>query len=240
MKKIEGGVTAAQGFEAASAAAGIKYKGRTDMALVFSKEPCVCAGTFTTNVVKAAPVLIDMEHVKNPVTRAMVINSGNANACTGQQGIADGHATAEKLAGLLDIKPEEVSYINAHGTSTPLNDKTETKPAMSLEEIEKLLKHDLPDGDEISKKLILSPLALQILNVNPGDRLSINYIQKNNENTFPVIGKAEIFADPENGQKLTKSNTILMLSLLLFEFFFILHIILCMGLYLASTGILGI
>lgn len=58
------------------------------------------------------------------------------------------------------------------------------------------------------KKLILSPLVLQILNVNPGDRLSINYIQKNNENTFPVIGKAEIFADPENGQKLTKSNTI--------------------------------
>ena len=51
------------------------------------------------------------------------------------------------------------------------------------------------------KKLILSPLALQILNVNPGDRLSINYIQKNNENTIPVIGKAEIFADPENGQK---------------------------------------
>lgn len=58
------------------------------------------------------------------------------------------------------------------------------------------------------KKLILSPLTLQILDVNPGDRLSINYIQKNNENTFPVIGKAEIFADPENGQKLTKSNTI--------------------------------
>ena len=58
------------------------------------------------------------------------------------------------------------------------------------------------------KKLILSPLTLQILNVNPGNRLSINYIQKNNENTFPVIGKAEIFADPENGQKLTKSNTI--------------------------------
>ena len=59
MKKIEGGVTAAQGFEAASAAAHIKYEGRTDMALVFSKEPCVCAGTFTTNVVKAAPVIWD-------------------------------------------------------------------------------------------------------------------------------------------------------------------------------------
>lgn len=67
---------------------------------------------------------------------------------------------------------------------------------------------DIPIIELGDKKLILSPLALQILNVNPGDRLSINYIQKNNENTFPVIGKAEIFADPENGQKLTKSNTI--------------------------------
>ena len=63
MKKIEGGVTAAQGFEASSAAAGIKYKGRTDMALVFSEAPCVCAGTFTTNVVKAAPVIWDRNMV---------------------------------------------------------------------------------------------------------------------------------------------------------------------------------
>ena len=56
MKKIKGGVTAAKGFEAASAAAGIKYQGRTDMALVYSQKPCEAAGTFTTNVVKAAPV----------------------------------------------------------------------------------------------------------------------------------------------------------------------------------------
>ena len=61
MKIIDGGVTAAKGFKAASTAAEIKYKGRTDMAMVFSEVPCVAAGTFTTNVVKAAPVRWDQE-----------------------------------------------------------------------------------------------------------------------------------------------------------------------------------
>ena len=61
MKEINGGITAAKGFMAASAAAGIKYKGRTDMALVYSTAPCVSAGTFTSNVVKAACVQWDME-----------------------------------------------------------------------------------------------------------------------------------------------------------------------------------
>ena len=64
MKTIEGGVTAAKGFEAAATAAEIKYKGRTDMALIYSQKPCVAAGTFTTNVVKAAPVKWDQEIVK--------------------------------------------------------------------------------------------------------------------------------------------------------------------------------
>ena len=64
IKVIEGGVTAAKGFMAASTAAGIKYKNRQDMAMIYSKEPCKSAGTFTTNLVKAAPVKWD----KNQVT----------------------------------------------------------------------------------------------------------------------------------------------------------------------------
>ena len=63
MKIITGGVTAAKGFQAASTAAGIKYQGRTDMAMVYSEKPCVAAGTFTTNIVKAAPVKWDQEIV---------------------------------------------------------------------------------------------------------------------------------------------------------------------------------
>ena len=84
MKIIEGGVTAAKGFEAAATAAEIKYKNRTDMALVYSQVPCVAAGTFTTNVVKAAPVKWDQDIVYNhPYAQAIVMNSGIANACTG-------------------------------------------------------------------------------------------------------------------------------------------------------------
>ena len=63
MKEIKGGVTAAKGFQAASAAAEIKYKGRTDMAMIYSTVPCKAAGTFTTNVVKAAPVKWDQKVV---------------------------------------------------------------------------------------------------------------------------------------------------------------------------------
>ena len=87
MKIIEGSVTAPKGYEAAAAAAGIKYKDRTDMALVYSQVPAIAAGTFTTNVVKAAPVKWDQEIVKNsPSVQAIIINSGSANACTGAEG----------------------------------------------------------------------------------------------------------------------------------------------------------
>ena len=104
MKKIEGGITAAQGFEAASAAAHIKYEGRTDMALVFSKEPCVCAGTFTTNVVKAAPVIWDRDMVySGAAAHAVIVNSGIANACTGKEGMEYCRQTAEEAASCLGI-----------------------------------------------------------------------------------------------------------------------------------------
>ena len=88
MKKIDGGITAAKGFEAAAVAAEIKYKNRTDMALIYSQKPCHVAGTFTTNVVKAAPVKWDQKIVKESAyAQAVVVNSGIANACTGAEGI---------------------------------------------------------------------------------------------------------------------------------------------------------
>ncbi len=109
MKKISGGVTAAKGFEAASAAAHIKYEGRTDMALVFSKEPCVCAGTFTTNVVKAAPVIWDRDMVySTAAAHAVIINSGIANACTGKEGMEYCRQTAEEAAKCLGIEADSV------------------------------------------------------------------------------------------------------------------------------------
>ncbi len=104
MKQIKGGVTAAKGYEAASTAAGIKYQGRTDMALIYSQVPCVSAGTFTTNVVKAAPVKWDRQIVDSGAgVQAVVVNSGIANACTGEEGMGYCKETAEAAAKVLNI-----------------------------------------------------------------------------------------------------------------------------------------
>ena len=109
IKMIDGGVTAAKGFQAAAAAAGIKYQGRTDMALIYSKKPCKAAGTFTTNVVKAAPVKWDravVESKKKP--QAVVVNSGIANACTGEEGMRYCRETADEAAEILGIERDSV------------------------------------------------------------------------------------------------------------------------------------
>ncbi len=109
MKVIAGGVTAPKGFLAADTAAGIKYQGRTDMAMVYSKADCTVAGTFTTNVVKAAPVIWDRDVVvKGGSARAIVVNSGIANACTGKEGMDICDATAKAAAQVLSIRPEQV------------------------------------------------------------------------------------------------------------------------------------
>lgn len=109
MKIIKGGVTAAKGYRAAAAEANIKYEGRPDMAMVFSDVPAVCAGTFTTNVVKAAPVLWDKEILQGgKAVRAVVVNSGIANACTGKEGMEYCEQTAGYAAEKLGINPREV------------------------------------------------------------------------------------------------------------------------------------
>lgn len=109
MKIINGGVTAAKGFLAASAEAGIKYKNRKDMAMIYSQTPCKAAGTFTTNVVKAAPVKWDQEIVKHsPYAQAVVVNSGIANACTGAEGYGYCKETAACVSGLLAIPEDSV------------------------------------------------------------------------------------------------------------------------------------
>lgn len=109
MKIIEGGVTAAQGFEAAGVEAAIKYQNRKDMAMVYSQAPCRAAGVFTSNVVKAAPVMWDKEIVeKSSSVQAVIVNAGIANACTGQQGYDCCRKTAEKTAALLGISADAV------------------------------------------------------------------------------------------------------------------------------------
>jgi len=109
MEFTDGGVTAAQGFKAASAAAGIKYKGRDDMAMICSEKPCSCAGTFTSNIVKAAPVKWDMQIARERGSaRAIVCNSGIANACTGVMGLEMCRKTAAAAGKALGIPENEV------------------------------------------------------------------------------------------------------------------------------------
>ncbi len=110
LRKISGGVCAPHGFTAAAISAGIKYPvgSRDDMALVASAVPCVAAGTFTTNKVKAAPVLASMKHLLSKSCRGVILNSGNANACTGQPGLADAIAMAGTTAAVLSARVEEI------------------------------------------------------------------------------------------------------------------------------------
>lgn len=109
MKMITGGVSAAKGFTAASTAAGIKYEGRKDMALIVSEQEAVSAGTFTSNVVKAAPVKWDMRLVaEEACARAVVVNAGIANACTGDEGMEYCQKTAEAVEKALGIPANQV------------------------------------------------------------------------------------------------------------------------------------
>lgn len=109
MEQIQGGVTAARGFLAADTAAGIKYQNRADMAMIFSRQPCRAAGTFTSNLVKAAPVVWDKERVEvDQEIHAIVINAGIANACTGKEGMNYCKQTAEAAAEALSISRDSV------------------------------------------------------------------------------------------------------------------------------------
>ena len=110
MKEIKGGITSPKGFKAAVTAAGIKYQGRTDMAMVTCEVPCECAGTFTSNVVKAACVQWDQKLVySGRPMQAVVVNSGIANACTGKEGFDACEATAKAVEAALGIPADTVA-----------------------------------------------------------------------------------------------------------------------------------
>ena len=119
INSVSGGVTAARGFKAACCAAGIKYQGRTDMAMLTSDVPCKVAGTFTTNVVKAAPVLWDRDIVYNTKTaQAVVVNAGIANAATGETGMEMCRQTAQFTGKALGI-PAEYVLVGSTGVIGP-------------------------------------------------------------------------------------------------------------------------
>jgi glutamate N-acetyltransferase/amino-acid N-acetyltransferase len=122
IKKIKGGVCAARGFIAGAAGCGIKTGKvtRDDVAVVFSEGVATSAATFTTNNVKAAPVRVSAEHLKAGGNRAVILNSGNANACTGEGGLKDARAMCVAAAELLGLKQKEVLVCSTGRIGVPM------------------------------------------------------------------------------------------------------------------------
>lgn len=146
MEIIKGGVTAAEGFEAAATAAGIKYQDRMDMAMIVSEVPAVAAGTFTTNVVQAAPVKWDKKIVtEEECAKAVVINAGIANACTGAEGLEYCKKTAEAVENCLQISAKQVLVASTGviGMQLPME-----KLASGVETMAQKLGHSLEDGHQ--------------------------------------------------------------------------------------------
>jgi glutamate N-acetyltransferase/amino-acid N-acetyltransferase len=106
--RIEGGVTAARGFKANGVESGIKKNGGLDLALVVATQPATAAGVFTTNKVAAAPVIVSKEHLANGQARAVLLNSGNANACLGEEGMNTARSMAEQTGKALGVSADDV------------------------------------------------------------------------------------------------------------------------------------
>ncbi len=108
MTDIPGGITAPRGFVAGTSMCGIKKADRPDLALIVSETPAACAGMFTSNRITGAPVTVSRSHVRNGIARAIVANSGNANVCTGEEGLAAAIAMTAETAAALGCAPSEV------------------------------------------------------------------------------------------------------------------------------------
>ncbi|MGF1678550.1 MAG: bifunctional glutamate N-acetyltransferase/amino-acid acetyltransferase ArgJ [Candidatus Methylacidiphilales bacterium] len=116
----QGGVTSPEGFAAAGVSCGVKLKKKKDLCLIVSEVEARVGVTFTTNRIKAAPVKLSMQHARQGVVKAIVANSGNANACTGVRGIRDARAMADKVAGLVGCRRRKVLVCSTGKIGIPL------------------------------------------------------------------------------------------------------------------------
>ena len=143
-----------KGFLAAAVEAGIRYSGRLDLGMIFSTTPAVTAGVFTTNKVKAAPLLLDMERLATGRAQAVLVNSGNANACTGREGLDLALATSEMAARELGIDAELVQVASTGVIGQQL-DQTPFSRAMPG-----LVGKLSPDGfDDLSRAIMTTDLV---------------------------------------------------------------------------------
>ena len=195
MNIITGGVTAAKVFEAAVCEANIKYKNRTDMAMVFSKEPCVCAGTFTSNVVKAACVMWDKEITESgrPI-HAVVVNSGIANACTGKEGFDACEATAKAVEEALGVPYNTVAVASTGviGMQLPVD-----KLTTGVGQMAKTLSSSVEAGTNASKAI-----------------MTTDTVNKEIAVTFEIGGKTVTLGGMSKGSGMIHPNMCTMLGFL--------------------------
>ena len=118
---VPGGISAVKGVRAAGVACGLKQAGQPDLALVVSDAPATVAATFTTNRVRAAPVHVSQRNLRGGKFAAIVLNSGNANACTGRQGLADAETMAREVAQALHVSPRQVFVASTGVIGRPLD-----------------------------------------------------------------------------------------------------------------------
>lgn len=122
LTSITGGITSPKGYKAAGVMTGIKKADKYDVGIIYSEVPAAAAAVFTQNAMCAAPVIVSRENITNGKLRAIVINSGCANACTGEQGMADAREMVERTAKVLNINPHEVlvSSTGVIGVTLPM------------------------------------------------------------------------------------------------------------------------
>ncbi len=195
MEKIEGGITAAKGFTAADCEANIKYKDRTDMAMIFCKEPCVCAGTFTSNVVKAACVMWDKEIVESGrAMHGVIVNSGIANACTGKEGYDACEATAKAAEEELGVPYDTIAVASTGviGMQLPVN-----KLVAGVKKMSSSLNDSLDAGTRASKAI-----------------MTTDTINKEIAVTFEIGGKTVTLGGMSKGSGMIHPNMCTMLGFL--------------------------
>ncbi|HSV57233.1 MAG TPA: bifunctional ornithine acetyltransferase/N-acetylglutamate synthase, partial [Magnetospirillaceae bacterium] len=129
MKDIRGGVTAPRGFKAAGVHCGLrKNKEKKDLALVWSEKPCAAAACYTRNRVIGQPLLVTRDHLSDGRAQAVIVNSGNANTCTGDEGMAAARRMAELVAGRLPVSARDVVVASTGVIGLPLDiSKIETR-----------------------------------------------------------------------------------------------------------------
>jgi glutamate N-acetyltransferase/amino-acid N-acetyltransferase len=194
-----------KGFSAAAVKAGIRYADRLDLGLIYSEVPAVTAGSFTTNKVKAAPILLDMERLHSGMSQAILVNSGNANACTGQDGMEMALATSAMVAGELGIK-ESLVQVASTGV---IGQQMQTEPfARSMPSLAaklsadgfEALAHAMMTTDTVPKiataKVVIDGVEVSLLGVAKGSGMimpnmatMLCFVVTDAQIVFPVLNR---------------------------------------------------